>query len=128
MATPLYTFSTIKAIVKMQINTVNTEPYPDQKPGTSGLRKKVVIFQQPHYLENYIQATFDCMNDYAGQTIVVGGDGRFYNRQAIQVIIKIAAADKAPVLPSSKVEANARGISATMPENIIKDIPFPIPL
>jgi len=93
MATPLYTFSTIKAIVKMQINTVNTEPYPDQKPGTSGLRKKVVIFQQPHYLENYIQATFDCMNDYAGQTIVVGGDGRFYNRQAIQVIIKIAAAN-----------------------------------
>ena len=93
MATPLYTFSTIKAIVKMQINTVNTEPYPDQKPGTSGLRKKVVIFQQPNYLENYIQATFDCMNDYAGQTIVVGGDGRFYNRQAIQVIIKIAAAN-----------------------------------
>lgn len=93
MATPYHTFSTIKAIVKMQINTVNTKPYADQKPGTSGLRKKVVIFQQPNYLENYIQATFDCMNDYAGQTIVVGGDGRFFNRQAIQVIIKIAAAN-----------------------------------
>jgi len=93
MATLLCTFSTLIPYFKMQINTVNTRPYKDQKPGTSGLRKKVVVFQQPNYLENYIQSTFDCMNDYAGQPIVVGGDGRFYNRQAIQVIIKIAAAN-----------------------------------
>ena len=93
MATLLCTFSTLIPYFKMQINTVNTRPYNDQKPGTSGLRKKVVVFQQPHYLENYIQSTFDCMSDYAGQPIVVGGDGRFYNRQAIQVIIKIAAAN-----------------------------------
>jgi phosphoglucomutase len=77
----------------MQITTVSSQPYHDQKPGTSGLRKKVKCFQQPNYLENYIQATFDCMTDYKGQTLVIGGDGRFYNRHAIQIIIKIAAAN-----------------------------------
>jgi phosphoglucomutase len=77
----------------MQITTVSSRPYNDQKPGTSGLRKKVKCFQQPNYLENYIQATFDCMTDYKGQALVIGGDGRFYNRHAIQIIIKIAAAN-----------------------------------
>jgi phosphoglucomutase len=76
----------------MNITTRNTTPYTDQKPGTSGLRKKVTVFQQPNYLENFVQALFDSLEGYAGQTLVVGGDGRYYNRQAIQTILKMAAA------------------------------------
>ncbi len=77
----------------MQIETINTTPYADQKPGTSGLRKKVHVFQQPHYLENFIQAIFDSLDDYAGKTLMLGGDGRYFNRPAIQIILKIAAAN-----------------------------------
>ena len=75
------------------IRTVPTKPYPDQRPGTSGLRKKVQVFQQPHYVENFVQAIFDCVPDRDGAKLVVGGDGRFYNREAIQQVIKIAAAN-----------------------------------
>ncbi len=77
----------------MQIKTINTQPYHDQKPGTSGLRKKVKVFQQPHYLENFVQSIFDSLENNSGKSLVIGGDGRFYNREAIQVIIKIAAAN-----------------------------------
>lgn len=77
----------------MSINTVYTQPFSDQKPGTSGLRKQVTVFQQFHYLENFIQSIFDNLDNYQGQTLVVGGDGRFYNRRAIQVILKMAAAN-----------------------------------
>ncbi len=77
----------------MNIETVTTQPFSDQKPGTSGLRKRVTVFQQPHYLENFIQSTFDSLDDYQGQTLVLGGDGRYYNRQAIQIILKMAAAN-----------------------------------
>ena len=73
--------------------TVETKPYADQKPGTSGLRKKVKVFQQPHYLENFLQATFDSLEGFLGQTLVIGGDGRFYNAEAIQIAIRIAAAN-----------------------------------
>jgi phosphoglucomutase len=73
------------------IRTVETTPFESQKPGTSGLRKKVPVFQQPHYVANFVQAVFDATGDHAGQTLVVGGDGRFYNREAIQQVIKIAA-------------------------------------
>jgi phosphoglucomutase len=77
----------------MSTITVSTTPFDDQKPGTSGLRKKVTVFQQAHYLENFVQATFNALDDKAGKTIVIGGDGRFYNTEAIQVILKMAAAN-----------------------------------
>lgn len=76
------------------IKTVATEPYLDQKPGTSGLRKKVRVFQQPHYAENFVQSVFDALGDEkTGQTLVIGGDGRFLNREVIQVAIRMAAAN-----------------------------------
>ncbi|RMF23899.1 MAG: alpha-D-glucose phosphate-specific phosphoglucomutase [Cyanobacteria bacterium J083] len=77
----------------MNILTIPTKPFTDQKPGTSGLRKPVKVFQQPHYLENFVQAIFDSLDGYEGQTFVLGGDGRYYNRQAIQTILKMAAAN-----------------------------------
>jgi phosphoglucomutase len=75
------------------IKTVSTQPIAGQKPGTSGLRKQVPVFQQPHYLENFVQSIFDSLDGFAGQTLVVGGDGRYYNRQALQIILKMAAAN-----------------------------------
>lgn len=77
----------------MQIDIITTHPYDDQNPGTSGLRKKVKIFQQPGYLENFVQAIFDSLDGFAGKKLILGGDGRYFNRQAIQIIIKIAAAN-----------------------------------
>jgi phosphoglucomutase len=71
--------------------TVPTRPYPDQKPGTSGLRKKVPVFQQEHYAENFIQSVFDSLEGFRGGTLVIGGDGRFYNREVIQTAIRMAA-------------------------------------
>ena len=77
----------------MTIKTVSTTPYSDQKPGTSGLRKKVPVFQQTNYAENFIQSIFDSLEGFEGQTLVIGGDGRFYNREVIQLAIKMAAAN-----------------------------------
>jgi len=74
------------------ITTVQTKNYEGQKPGTSGLRKKVTVFQQEHYTENFIQATLDSVNA-AGFTLVVGGDGRYYGKEVIQLIAKIGAAN-----------------------------------
>ncbi|MFS2138692.1 alpha-D-glucose phosphate-specific phosphoglucomutase [Duganella sp. Dugasp56] len=76
----------------MSIQTVNTKSFPGQRPGTSGLRKKVTVFQQPHYLENFVQSVFDTLGDCAGKTLVLGGDGRFHNRDAVQTILRMAAA------------------------------------
>jgi phosphoglucomutase len=77
----------------MKIRTVATTPFTGQKPGTSGLRKKVAVFRQPHYLENFVQALFDTIAAPPGSTLVLGGDGRHYNREAIQVILRMAAAN-----------------------------------
>lgn len=70
-----------------------TQPYLDQKPGTSGLRKKVKVFQQANYLENFVQSIFDSIEITPNATLTLGGDGRFYNRVAVQTIIKMAAAN-----------------------------------
>jgi phosphoglucomutase len=75
------------------ILTVETKPYGGQKPGTSGLRKKVKIFQEPHYVENFIQSIFDVEGGHEGETLVLGGDGRFYNRPVLQTVIRMAAAN-----------------------------------
>ena len=90
------------------IRTVPTKPFDDQKPGTSGLRKKVVVFQTPHYVENFVQSVFDSLDGFAGRTLVLGGDGRFYNREAIQIVIRMAAANG-----FGKVIAGRGGILST---------------
>ena len=75
------------------IECVATTPFDDQRPGTSGLRKKTVAFQKPRYVENFIQSIMDCLEGFQGATLVVGGDGRFFNREAIQIVLKIAIAN-----------------------------------
>ncbi|MFC5385313.1 alpha-D-glucose phosphate-specific phosphoglucomutase [Aquamicrobium segne] len=75
------------------IRTVATTPFTDQKPGTSGLRKKVPVFQQPHYVENFIQSIFDVLPAFKGRTLILGGDGRYYNREVIGKVIAMAAAN-----------------------------------
>jgi phosphoglucomutase len=76
----------------MSLISLPTQPYAGQRPGTSGLRKKVTVFQQPLYLENFVQALFDVLPAATGQTLVLGGDGRYHNRGAIQSILRMAAA------------------------------------
>jgi len=77
----------------MAFTTYSTTPYKDQRPGTSGLRKRVEVFRQGNYLKNFVQSVFDTQRELVGGTLVLGGDGRFYNREAIQVILKMAAAN-----------------------------------
>lgn len=92
----------------MQVSLISTTPFLDQKPGTSGLRKKVKVFQQAHYLENFVQSIFDSLEIPAGAVLTLGGDGRYYNAQAIQTIIKMAAANG-----FSKVLVGRGGILST---------------
>jgi phosphoglucomutase len=102
------------------IRTVATKPFADQRPGTSGLRKQVPVFQGPHYLENFIQSTFNSLEGFQGKMLVLGGDGRFFNREAIQVVIKIAAANgfgrivvgKGGILSTPAVSALIRALHA----------------
>jgi phosphoglucomutase len=75
------------------MTTVASKPFDGQRPGTSGLRKKVTVFKQPGYLENFVQSVFDSLEGFQGQTLVVGGDGRYWNADAIQVILRMAAAN-----------------------------------
>ena len=77
----------------MNVQIIPSQAFADQKPGTSGLRKKVAVFQQPHYLENFVQSIFDSIDTPKGATLTLGGDGRYYNREAIQIILKIVAAN-----------------------------------
>jgi phosphoglucomutase len=77
----------------MSIIKTSTTPYPDQKPGTSGLRKRVPVFQQPNYVENFVQSIFDAVDGFKGETLVIGGDGRYFNEVAIQRAIRIASAN-----------------------------------
>jgi phosphoglucomutase len=102
------------------IRTIETKPFADQKPGTSGLRKKVPVFQQTNYVENFVQSIFDSLEGFAGKMLVVGGDGRYYNREAIQKVIKIAAANgfgrlvigKGGILSTPAVSCLIRGRAA----------------
>jgi len=77
----------------MTVREIATRPYDDQKPGTAGLRKSVAVFRQPHYLENFLQSIFDNMPQWSTGTVVIGGDGRYFNREAIQTAIAMAAAN-----------------------------------
>lgn len=92
----------------MKIKTIETKPYKGQKPGTSGLRKKVKVFEQENYLENFVQSIFDSLSGFEKKTLVLGGDGRYYNRQAIQKILKMAAANG-----FGKVKVGKGGILST---------------
>ncbi len=73
--------------------TISTKPFEGQRPGTSGLRKKVTVFQQPHYAENFIQAIFNSLEGFVGRALVIGGDGRYYNKEVVQTAMRMAAAN-----------------------------------
>lgn len=92
----------------MKIDTISTTPIAGQKPGTSGLRKKCRVFMEPHYLENFVQSVFDAIGGGAGQVFVVGGDGRYFNKSAIQTILRMAMAQGA-----AKVIVGQDGILST---------------
>ena len=92
----------------MEKLTISTQPIAGQKPGTSGLRKKTKVFMGPHFLENYLQAIFDGIGGVAGAVLVVGGDGRYFNDRAIQVILRMAAANGA-----AKVIVGKDGVLST---------------
>src|SRR5439155_22851453 len=78
---------------KHMITTITTKPFDGQKPGTSGLRKKVTVFQQPNYVENFIQSICDVLDDREGKILVIGGDGRYFNREVAEIAIRMAAAN-----------------------------------
>lgn len=75
------------------IKQIETQPFEGQRPGTSGLRKKVTVFKAPRYVENFVQSVFDSLDGFAGKTLVLGGDGRYFNRETVQTVLKMAAAN-----------------------------------
>jgi len=92
----------------MEISVVSTRPFTDQKPGTSGVRKQVSRFRKPHYLENFVQSIFDSQKALAGAELILGGDGRFFNREAVQIILRMAMANQV-----RKVTVGCGGILST---------------
>ena len=80
-------------MVEGVIETLKTSAFAEQRPGTSGLRKKVSVFLQPNYLENFVQSIFDRLDPHERETLVLGGDGRFHNREAVQIVLRMAAAN-----------------------------------
>jgi len=75
------------------VDTIQTTHFDDQKPGTSGLRKKTKVFTKKNYLENYVQCLFNSIPELIGGTLVLGGDGRYFNKEAIQKIVGMASAN-----------------------------------
>ena len=92
----------------MTPTTVKTSPIPGQKPGTSGLRARTRTFMGPHYLENFVQSVFDALGGIDGRTLVLGGDGRYFGREASATILKMAAANGA-----AKVVVGRGGLLST---------------
>lgn len=92
----------------MSIQTISKGPFEGQKPGTSGLRKKTRVFMEPGYLECFVQSTLNAIGGASEKTFVIGGDGRFFNREAIQIMLKMAAANGA-----SKVIVGQSGLLST---------------
>ena len=85
----------LEETMAVKVQKISTTPFEGQKPGTSGLRKAVPVFQQPNYTENFVQATLlaGLGDKLKGSTLVVGGDGRFFLKQAVEIIIRLAAAN-----------------------------------
>ena len=103
----------------MQVRTIATSPIAGQKPGTSGLRKKVRVFQEAPYLENFVQAILDSAPELKGETMVLGGDGRFFNDRAIQTILKMAAGNGV-----ARVVVGQGGLLSTpAASNLIRSVP-----
>ena len=102
----------------MQINTIQTTPHPGQKPGTSGSRAKTKQFQTPNYLENFVQSVFEATGGMVGKSLTLGGDGRFYNREACQIILKMAAANGAALTLSRAFSKFERSMPLQTSPNI----------
>ena len=90
------------------VRQVPTMPFADQRPGTSGLRKKVTTFKTANYVENFVQSIFDCVGDVRGKTLIVGGDGRYHNRETIQTTLRIAAANGFVGMPWASFQSSRR--------------------
>ena len=100
-------------MISTKVNIVKTKPYDDQKMGTSGLRKKVTVVKQENYSENFIQSIFNSYEpkDYEGKSLILGGDGRYYNDAVIKLTIRIAAAHKV-----AKIILAEKGLMSTPAE------------
>merc|ERR1712216_52094 len=84
----------VSGLTGMEVISVKTSPIDGQKPGTSGLRKKTEVFERGNYLPNFVQSCFDCLGpELRGATVVMGGDGRYFNTLALSVMLKMAAAN-----------------------------------
>lgn len=94
----------------LSIKRIETKPYDGQKPGTSGLRKAVKVFQQVNYTENFIQAILNSVQPLVGSVLVVGGDGRYFGKEAVDIIIKIAAANGVSLFLTVKYFSHETGI------------------